>query len=101
MTGPDDGGGVGGFPGYTPLQDVLTALRSLPTAWQEILWRADVLGADPGDIAARMGLTRAAVDLLTGQAHEALRTAYREHYPTPNNTGQEGLCSRGSGDPDE
>ncbi|MFC8041870.1 RNA polymerase sigma factor [Paenarthrobacter sp. NPDC057355] len=97
LAGPDDDGGVGDVPGYTRVQDVLTALRSLPASWQEILWRADVLGEDPGDIAARIGVTRAAVDLLTDQAHEALRTAYQEH----NSTGQDRSSLWDSGDPDE
>lgn len=79
LAGPGDSA-FEDFPGYTPLQDVLTALRSLPTGWQEILWRADVLGEDPGDIATRAGITRTAVDFLNDQAHDALRTAYQERH---------------------
>ncbi|GAB7043879.1 MULTISPECIES: sigma-70 family RNA polymerase sigma factor [Catenuloplanes] len=56
------------------------AFRKLPARWREVLWRTEVEGATPSQVAPLLGLTPNAAAVLAHRAREGLRQGYlREH----------------------
>lgn len=54
----------------------VTAFRSLPEKWQEVLWYSEVESMTPRQIAPLIGLSPNAVSALTLRAREGLRVAW-------------------------
>ena len=52
------------------------AFRSLPQGWQEVLWRTEVDGMEPREIANAIGASPNAVAALSYRAREGLRRAW-------------------------
>ena len=59
---------------------VRTAFESLPTSFQEVLWRTEVDDASPGVIAATQGATAGAVATTLLRARRALASAYLQQH---------------------
>jgi len=55
---------------------VREAFHSLPRRWQEVLWRTEVEGLGPADIARRFDITPNAAAVLAFRAREGLRRAW-------------------------
>jgi RNA polymerase sigma factor (sigma-70 family) len=56
------------------------AFRQLPARWREILWRTEVEGASPAELAPQLGLTPNAVAVLAHRAREGLRRLYLQQH---------------------
>ncbi|NIH80971.1 RNA polymerase sigma factor [Amycolatopsis viridis] len=54
------------------------AFAALPPRWRDVLWRVDVLGYRPQDLAAESGISPAAACSLLWRARTALRRQYDE-----------------------
>lgn len=59
------------------------ALRSLPETWQRLLWRLDVQGSKPADVARELELPVATVSSTVYRAREGLRVAYLDQHVPP------------------
>lgn len=57
---------------------VLAAYAALPARWRRTLWRLEVEGIRPRELALELGLTPNAVSALGCRARAALRAAYLE-----------------------
>lgn len=58
------------------------ALRSLPENWQQLLWRLEVQGRKPAEVAAELAVPVATVSDTAYRAREGLRLAYlNQHLP--------------------
>ncbi|MEV7822210.1 sigma-70 family RNA polymerase sigma factor [Paenarthrobacter sp. NPDC089307] len=62
---------------------LITALRSLPSRWQAVLWYTEVDDMKPAEISKVMGLTANAVSALLLRAREGLRIAYIQSHVIP------------------
>src|SRR5690349_15852383 len=56
------------------------AFRALPARWRDVLWRTEVEGASPAEVAAHLGLTPNAVAVLAHRAREGLRRLYLQQH---------------------
>ncbi len=56
------------------------AFASLPERWRTVLWRTEVEGESPAQIAKRLGMTPNGVAALAYRAREGLRKAYLTQY---------------------
>lgn len=56
------------------------ALRSLPDNWQQLLWRLDVQGSKPAEVARELSIPVAAVSSTVYRAREGLRVAYLDQH---------------------
>jgi len=54
----------------------VTAFRSLPSRWQEVLWYTEVEGMKPAEVAPLLGMKAAAVSQLAFRAREGLRESW-------------------------
>jgi len=63
-------------PVHDDLGSASYALKELPTAWRDVLWRAEVLGEPLAEIATSLGTNANSVGALSYRAREALRKAY-------------------------
>jgi len=54
----------------------VTAFRSLPSRWQEVLWYTEVEGMKPREVAPLLGLEASAVSQLAFRAREGLRESW-------------------------
>ncbi|MEC3978903.1 sigma-70 family RNA polymerase sigma factor [Amycolatopsis sp. H20-H5] len=52
------------------------AFTQLPERWQSVLWRTEIEGKSPSDIAPEFGLTANGISALAYRAREGLRQAY-------------------------
>ena len=69
-------GGVDGFE-----RDIVrAAFESLPERWQTVLWRMEVDGLKPHEIAPALGMKPNGVSALAWRAREGLRRAYLHHH---------------------
>ena len=69
-------GGVEGFE-----RDIVrAAFESLPERWQTVLWRMEVDGLKPHEIAPALGMKPNGVSALAWRAREGLRRAYLHHH---------------------
>ncbi|WP_235735482.1 sigma-70 family RNA polymerase sigma factor [Nocardioides alcanivorans] len=58
------------------------AFASLPDSWRSVLWKLEVEGQGPSEVAHSMGTSPAAVSALVYRAREGLRRAYlTQHLP--------------------
>jgi RNA polymerase sigma factor (sigma-70 family) len=60
-----------------------TAFARLPERWQEVLWRTEIEGETPGQVAAQLGMTPNSVSALAYRAREGLRQAYLDQHVPP------------------
>lgn len=67
---------IGHLPDGVDGGTAMSALRSLPADWQEVLWSVDVEGVAPTEIAAALGLSPNAVSARLYRAREGLRQAW-------------------------
>jgi len=68
------------------------AFASLPERWRMVLWRTEIDGESPAQIAPQLGMTANGVAALAYRAREGLRQAYLDqHLPTVE-TGGRGNC---------
>ncbi|WP_245589732.1 sigma-70 family RNA polymerase sigma factor [Amycolatopsis balhimycina] len=59
------------------------AFAGLPQRWREVLWRTEIMGESPAQIAQDLGMTANGVAALAYRAREGLRQAYLDqHVPT-------------------
>jgi RNA polymerase sigma factor (sigma-70 family) len=56
------------------------AFRALPDRWRDVLWRTEVEGASPAEVAPQLGLTPNAVAVLAHRAREGLRRLYLQQH---------------------
>jgi RNA polymerase sigma factor (sigma-70 family) len=56
------------------------AFRALPDRWRHVLWRTEVEGASPAELAPQLGLTPNAVAVLAHRAREGLRRMYLQQH---------------------
>ncbi|BCJ54044.1 hypothetical protein Asp14428_55190 [Actinoplanes sp. NBRC 14428] len=56
------------------------AFRALPDRWRDVLWRTEVEGASPAEVAPQLGLTPNAVAVLAHRAREGLRCLYLQQH---------------------
>jgi RNA polymerase sigma factor (sigma-70 family) len=56
------------------------AFRALPDRWRDVLWRTEVEGASPAELASYFGLTPNAVAVLAHRAREGLRRLYLQQH---------------------
>jgi RNA polymerase sigma factor (sigma-70 family) len=56
------------------------AFRALPDRWRDVLWRTEVEGASPAEVAPHLGLTPNAVAVLAHRAREGLRRLYLQQH---------------------
>ncbi|MFI5932857.1 sigma-70 family RNA polymerase sigma factor [Actinoplanes sp. NPDC051494] len=56
------------------------AFRALPDRWRDVLWRTEVEGASPAEVAPALGLTPNAVAVLAHRAREGLRRLYLQQH---------------------
>src|SRR4051794_33124616 len=56
------------------------AFRQLPERWRDVLWRTEVEGASPAEVAPQLGLTPNAVAVLAHRAREGLRRLYLQQH---------------------
>jgi RNA polymerase sigma factor (sigma-70 family) len=56
------------------------AFRALPDRWRDVLWRTEVEGASPAEVASHLGLTPNAVAVLAHRAREGLRRLYLQQH---------------------
>ncbi|SKB04103.1 sigma-70 family RNA polymerase sigma factor [Aeromicrobium choanae] len=56
------------------------ALRSLPDNWQQLLWKLDVQGNKPAEVARELSIPVASVSSTVYRAREGLRVAYLEQH---------------------
>jgi len=56
------------------------AFRALPDRWRDVLWRTEVEGASPAEVAPDLGLTPNAVAVLAHRAREGLRRLYLQQH---------------------
>ena len=56
------------------------AFRALPARWRDVLWRTEVEGASPAEVAPHLGLTPNAVAVLAHRAREGLRRLYLQQH---------------------
>lgn len=62
------------------------ALRSLPQNWQDLLWKLEVQGRRPAEVAAELAIPVATVSDTAYRARKGLRLAYlNQHLPPANN----------------
>jgi RNA polymerase sigma factor (sigma-70 family) len=59
------------------------AFASLPERWQVVLWRTEIEGETPAQVAARLGMTPNGVSALAYRAREGLRQAYLGQHVSP------------------
>jgi RNA polymerase sigma factor (sigma-70 family) len=59
------------------------AFSSLPERWQEVLWRTEIEGETPGQVAALLKMTPNSVSALAYRAREGLRQAYLDQHVPP------------------
>ena len=59
---------------------VRAAFESLPERWQTVLWRMEVDGLKPHEIAPTLGMKPNGVSALAWRAREGLRRAYLHHH---------------------
>jgi RNA polymerase sigma factor (sigma-70 family) len=69
-------GGIEGF----EREIVRAAFESLPERWQTVLWRMEVDGLKPHEIAPTLGMKPNGVSALAWRAREGLRRAYLHHH---------------------
>lgn len=67
----------------------LSAFRTLPERWQELLWLSEVEGLPTGEIAERLGMSGSAVGMLALRAREGLRQAWIQAHIDPSVEGSE------------
>ena len=72
----------GGRPDGSETQLVRTALSGLPERWRLVLWRVEVEGRRPREVADELGLRPNAVAALAYRARKALRQAYVDAHVT-------------------
>ncbi len=59
-----------------------SAIRTLPENWQQLLWKLEVEGRKPADVAAELSIPVATVSDTAYRAREGLRLAYlNQHLP--------------------
>ncbi|MEV8508636.1 sigma-70 family RNA polymerase sigma factor [Actinoplanes sp. NPDC051475] len=56
------------------------AFQALPDRWRDVLWRTEVEGASPAEVAPQLGLTPNAVAVLAHRAREGLRRLYLQQH---------------------
>ena len=56
------------------------AFRALPDRWRDVLWRTEIEGASPAEVAPQLGLTPNAVAVLAHRAREGLRRLYLQQH---------------------
>ena len=56
------------------------AFRALPARWRDVLWRTEVEGASPAEVAPHLGLSPNAVSVLAHRAREGLRRLYLQQH---------------------
>ncbi|WP_313600966.1 RNA polymerase sigma factor [Aeromicrobium phoceense] len=56
------------------------ALRSLPDNWQQLLWKLDVQGSKPAEVARELEIPVASVSSTVYRAREGLRVAYLDQH---------------------
>jgi len=56
------------------------AFEALPDRWRDVLWRTEVEGASPAEVAPQLGLTPNAVAVLAHRAREGLRRLYLQQH---------------------
>jgi RNA polymerase sigma factor (sigma-70 family) len=56
------------------------AFHALPDRWRDVLWRTEVEGASPAEVAPQLGLTPNAVAVLAHRAREGLRRLYLQQH---------------------
>lgn len=56
------------------------AFATLPERWRNVLWRTEVEGESPAQVAAALGMTPNGVSALAYRAREGLRQAYLDQY---------------------
>ncbi|RSN44936.1 RNA polymerase subunit sigma [Amycolatopsis sp. WAC 04197] len=61
------------------------AFARLPERWQDVLWRTEIEGRTPADIAPELGLTANGVSALACRAREGLRQRYLQAHLTVDN----------------
>ncbi|OLZ45973.1 sigma-70 family RNA polymerase sigma factor [Amycolatopsis keratiniphila] len=61
------------------------AFARLPERWQDVLWRTEIEGGTPADIAPELGLTANGVSALAYRAREGLRQGYLQAHLTIDN----------------
>ena len=59
------------------------ALRSLPETWQKLLWRLDVQGSKPAEVARELEVPVTTVSSTVYRAREGLRVAYLDQHVPP------------------
>lgn len=58
------------------------AFQALPDRWRDVLWRTEVEGHTPAEVAPHLGLTPNAVAVLAHRAREGLRRNYLQQHVT-------------------
>ncbi|GAA2548812.1 hypothetical protein GCM10010435_18010 [Winogradskya consettensis] len=56
------------------------AYNALPARWRDVLWRTEIEGASPAEVAPQLGLTPNAVAVLAHRAREGLRRLYLQQH---------------------
>ena len=64
------------------------ALRSLPDNWQQLLWKLDVQGNKPAEVARELSIPVASVSSTVYRAREGLRVAYLDQHVPHTDDGQ-------------
>jgi RNA polymerase sigma factor (sigma-70 family) len=59
------------------------AFASLPERWRVVLWRTEIEGETPAQVARHLGMTPNGVAALAYRAREGLRQAYLDQYTPP------------------